>query len=132
MIDFGDAEAAIVAVLQSADTLTGVDVATDLNGYTGGRWLRVIRAGGMPTLWMRVDNPLIAVAAYGDTKSQALDLARAARSAVYAARGQYVGNGLRLFDVVDTEGLTWSPDERNPDQSRYLFTLALVTKPESP
>ena len=132
MTDFGDAEAAIVAVLRQGAGLDGVDVATDLNGYTGGRWLRVIRTGGIPTLWMRLDNPVIAVAAYGADKTDALDLAGLARSAIHAARGQYVGNGLRLYDVMDTEGLSWSPDENDPDLNRYVFTLALVTKPATP
>lgn len=129
MTNFGDAEAAVVAILRDDTALSGIPVATDLVGYTGGPWLRVIRTGGIPTLWMRIDNPVIAVAAYADDKAAAHDLAGTARSAVHDARGAYVGNGLALYDVMDTEGLAWSPDENNPSVPRYLFTLALVTKP---
>ena len=129
MTSFGDAEAAVCAVLRADPGLAGVRVATDLIGFTSGKWLRVVRSGGIPTLWMRLDNPVIAVAAYADDKGTALDLAWAARAAVHAARGQYTGNGLSLYDVMDTEGVAWSPDEDNPALARYLFTLALVTKP---
>lgn len=130
MTVFGDAEAAVVAILQTDATLAGIDVATDLVGHSSSdRWLRITRTGGIPTLWMRIDNPVIEIAAYAPDKATALDLAGTARAAVYAARGQYVGNGLALYDVMDTEGLTWSLDEQNPVQARYVFTLALVTKP---
>jgi hypothetical protein len=126
---FGDAEAAVVDILTADGNLLGVNVATDLIGYSAGRWLRVVRTGGIPTMWMRVDNPVIEIGAYAPDKGAALDLAVAARAAVYAARGQYSGNGLALYDVADSDGLSWSPDERNPALARYLFTLALVTKP---
>lgn len=129
MTVFGDAEAAVVAILQNDPTLSGVGVSTDLVGFADSRWLQVQRTGGIPTLWMRVDNPLITVTAYGPDKASALDLAGLARGAVFAARGQYVGNGLALYDVMDADGLAWSPDEQNPAQARYVFALALVTKP---
>lgn len=128
MSAFGDAEAAVVDILTAAPGLAGVNVATDLVGYADGRWLRVARTGGTPTMWMRVDNPVIEIAAYAPEKGDALDLADAARTAIHAARG-YIGNGLALYDVADTDGLAWSPDERNPALARYLFTLVLVTKP---
>lgn len=129
MTDYGDAEAAVVAILQNDPALAGINVSTDLTGFASGRWLRVIRTGGIPTLWMRVDNPIIAVAAYGTDKASALQLAGLARGAIYAARGTYVGNGLVIYDVMDVDGLSWSPDELNPELPRYVFTLALVTKP---
>lgn len=129
MTTFGDAEAAVVDILVAADGFENVNVATNLIGYSTGRWLRVIRTGGIPTMWMRVDNPVIEVAAYAADKGEALDLANAARAAILAARGQYVGNGLALYDVVDNDGLAWSPDEQNPELARYVFALALVTKP---
>jgi hypothetical protein len=128
--DFGDAEAAVVAILRADPALAGVSVSTDLIGYhSGDDWIRVTRTGGIPTLWMRLDNPVMEIAAYGPDKSSALGLARAARSAVFAARGIYAGNGLALYDVVDSEGLTWSPESESP-AARYAFTLALVTKPD--
>lgn len=129
MTNFGDAEAAVVTILRADPALAGITVRTDLMGFSGGQWLQVTRTGGIPTLWMRVDNPVIAVAAYAGSKAAAHDLAGAARSAVHSARGAYVGNGLALYDVMDVDGLTWSPDENNPDLPRYLLSLALVTKP---
>jgi hypothetical protein len=130
MTDFGDAEAAVVAILAADPRLAGVTVATDLVGYSGAdRWLRVGRTGGIPTLWMLVDNPVIAVAAYAPDRGAAFDLAGTARSAVYSAQGAYVGHGLALYDVMDVDGMVWSPDTENPAVARYVFTLALVTKP---
>jgi hypothetical protein len=131
MTDFGDAEAAVVAILQADPALTGVTVSTDMIGYAEGTWLRVMRTGGIPTLWMRLDNPAISVAAYAQDKGAALDLAGIARSSVHAARGSYIGHGLALYDVMDVDGLSWSPDELNPALARYVFTLALVTKPDA-
>lgn len=133
MPKFGDVEAAVVDILGDSAAVSAygsVGIATDLIGYSpGDKWLRVVRIGGTPTVWMRFDNPLVEIAAYGPDKATALDLAAAARDAVYAARGNFVGRGLSLFDVGDEDGLAWKPDERNPTTPRYLFTLSLVTRP---
>lgn len=130
---FGDVEAAIVAILKASAGVTAynpVTVATDLIGYTKpARWVRVARTGGVPTLWMRLDNPLVTIAAIAEDKGAAVDLAAAARSAVFAARGLYSGNGLALYDVGDEAGLTWDPDDADPSIPRYTFTLSLVTRP---
>ena len=130
---FGDAEAAVCDILRdSADiaAFTGVTVATDLIGFAyPARRLKVTRTGGMPTLWMRVDNPVIEIEASADTKGIAYDLASAARAAVFAARGTYTGHGLALFEVADSTGLTWSPDTADPDVARYTVRLSLVTRP---
>lgn len=130
MVAFGDAEAAVAAILRAnpAVMALGATVATDLIGYRiPARWLRVTRTGGVPTWWSRMDNPVIDVDAYGANKAQALDLADAARQAVFAARGVYSGHGLRLYDVVDVKGLAWTPDTLNPASARYSLTLGLVT-----
>lgn len=131
--NFGDVEAAAVAIMH-ADAATmafaGVTVSTDLVGYAAGaRWVRVVRSGGVPTRWMNVDNPTLALACYAEDKATAHDLADAARSALLAARGAYVGNGLSVFDVADTEGLSWSADDVLPSVGRYTFALQLVTRP---
>lgn len=129
MTDFGDAEAAVVAILQDEPALAGAPVSTDMVGFTSGRWLHVTRTGGIPTLWMRTDNPVIVVGAYAADKASALNLAGLARGAIHAARSSYVGSGLALYDVMDMDGLSWSPDELNPALPRYTFTVAMVTKP---
>lgn len=130
---FGDAEAAVCDILRAAPQIlafTGVTVATDLIGYAyPARRLRVTRTGGVPTLWMRLDNPEIEIEASAETKAVALDLAVAARGVVFAARSTFIGQGLLLFDVNDATGLTWTPDAADPDVSRYLLKLALVTRP---
>lgn len=122
-----DAEAAVVDVLAAA--VPDATVAADLVGYTvGDRWLRVVRTGGTATAWMRLDHPAVEIAAYAPDKGAALDLAIAARTAVFAARG-WTGHGLRLWDVADAEpGLSWSPD---PDSQapRYLVPVTLSTRP---
>ncbi|HLL68814.1 MAG TPA: hypothetical protein VK453_24335 [Micromonosporaceae bacterium] len=128
---FGDAEAAVVDILRDSTQVDAFNpvISTDLIGYTAGdKWVQVRRTGGIPTLWMHVDNPLIAFDVHADDKGVALDLADAARGAVFAARG-YSGRGLQLYDITDTTGLTWAPDEAQPDVPRYQFTLSLVTRP---
>jgi hypothetical protein len=133
VVVFGDAEAAVVDILSEASgvtAFTGVTISTDLIGYGAGQpWITVSRTGGVPTLWMRLDNALITFDVRADDKGQAFDMAEAARAAVFDARGVYAGRGLELYDVVDTTGLTWSPDEQQPSTPRYEFTLSLVTRP---
>lgn len=132
-IVFGDAEAAVCDILRASTEITafaGVTVATDLVGYAyPARRLRVSRTGGVPTLWMQLDNPLIDIESCAETKAVAYDLAAAARAAVFAARSAFTGQGLSLFDVADVAGLTWSPDPADPDVSRYTVKLSLVTRP---
>lgn len=124
-IMFGDAEAAAVDILTLAGL--GATVAVDLVGYTAGsRWLRIARTGGIPTLWMQLDNAAIAASAYGPDKAAAHDLAVAARTALFAARGVYIGNGLRVVDVADSDGLAWDVTEPDP---HYTFSVVLVTRP---
>lgn len=131
---YGDAEAAVVAILSADSTvaaLGAVGISTDLIGYDApARWLRVTRTGGTPTSWMALDNALIRIDAYAGDKGAALDLARTARAAIYAARGHYIGNGLRLFDVSDTEGLTWQPDPDDPTTARYVLAVSVATRPD--
>jgi hypothetical protein len=130
---FGDAEAAVCDILRAATQVTaftGVTVATDLVGFAyPARRLRVTRTGGLPTLWMQLDNPEIEIESSAETKDVAYDLAGAARAAVFAARSSYTGQGLSLFDVTDVSGLTWTPDAADPDVARYLLKLSLVTRP---
>lgn len=130
---FGDAEAAVCDILRASPLVaaySGATVATDLLGYAyPARRLRVTRTGGVPTLWMRMDNPLIDIESSAESKAVAYDLAAAARAAVFAARSAFVGHGLSLFDVADVAGPTWSPDAADPDVCRYLVKLSLVTRP---
>lgn len=131
-IVFGDAEAAVCAILtaDSAIADSGATVATDLVGWdTTQPWVRVVRSGGTPILWQRLDAPHITIDTYAPDKAAAHDLAAAARAAVFAARGAYTGNGLLLCDVTDFAGLAWLPDDTEPTIARYVFMLALVTRP---
>lgn len=132
-IVFGDAEAAVCDILRASNqitTFTGVTVATDLVGYAyPARRLRVTRTGGVPTLWMQMDNPLIDIESSAESKAVAFDMAAAARAVVFAARSSFIGQGLTLFDVADVAGLTWSPDPADPDVARYTVKLSLVTRP---
>src|SRR5438034_517091 len=114
MADYGDAEAAVIDIIRAADDLGDVPVSPDLVGLAA-PWVRVQRTGGKPLLWMRLDNPQIAVDVYGADKATAHDLAWAARAAVFAAKGAYTGHGLTLFDVADADGVAWSPDDHRPD-----------------
>lgn len=132
-VAFGDAEAAVCDILRASDPVSafGATIATDLEGYAyPSRRLRVLRTGGAPTLWMRMDNAAIEIESSAETKAVALDMAIAARAAVFAARGSFVGHGLSLFDVADASGgLTWTPDKDDPNTARYVVSLSLVTRP---
>jgi hypothetical protein len=130
---FGDTEAAVCEILRDSPRIaafTGVVVATDLVGFAyPARRLRVARTGGIPTLWMQMDNPEIEIEASAATKGDAYDLAAAARGVVFAARGTFIGFGVALFDVADKTGITWTPDAADPDVARYVVQLSLVTRP---
>lgn len=132
---FGDAEAAACDIIRAntrVRTFDGVTVATDLVGFTSpARRVRVTRTGGLPVLWMRLDNAVVEFEVLAESKAVAYDLSAAARAAVFAARGRYFGNGLALYDVLDDPGggLVFSPDPKDPAVCRYLFKLILVTQP---
>lgn len=130
-VDYGNAEAAAAEIIrESTEVAAEVDdytVSTDLIGYTAATpWVRVWRSGGTPTHWMRLDRPEVSVEVRGPDKGTALALAAAARSALFAAQGQYSGNGLALYDVTDVEGLAWDPEEASP---RYTFAVRMITRP---
>lgn len=130
MTYFGDAEAAACAIIRADPTVAGyaATVTADLIGYaTNDRWVRVTRTGGLPTLWMQLDNAIVTVDAYAEDKVAALDLARAARGALFAATGVYSGYGLAVYDVADSEGLAWAPQDTAP--THYTFAVVLVTRP---
>lgn len=128
---YGDVEKVICDILRNTPAMAPYDpigIGTDLIGYTSpARWLLVTRVGGEPTLWRQLDNPHVRIAAYGEDKGEALDLAIVARDVIFHARGSG-GDGIELYDVDEDEGLQWSPDERDPTIPRYTFTLALVTR----
>jgi hypothetical protein len=130
---FGDAEAAVTDILRASTPLNAIGqihVSTDLIGWVRGqRIVRVTRSGGTPSLWMRLDNPRITVDTVAEDKAIAHDMAAAARGAIFAAMGDYAGHGLLLCDVTDVGGLAWLPDDREPDIARYVFSVALTTRP---
>jgi hypothetical protein len=124
-VSFGDPEAAVVHIL---GTVTGLVASTDMIGYDEQQtWAVVTRTGGVPTLWMQLDNPIITLDVYAPYKGDALDVAEACRVAVFDAVGTYTGFGLKLYDVSDHEGLTWRAD--NDAAPHYTLSLALVTAP---
>lgn len=129
---FGDAEAAVCDILRASDPVAAFDptIATDLVGFAyPARRLRVSRTGGAPTLWMQLDNATIDIESSAETKAAAFDMASAARAAVFAARDTYAGHGVELFDVADAGGgLSWAPDQDDPDVARYVVRLSLVIR----
>lgn len=129
---FGDSEAAVCDILRASDEVAAFDatVATDLVNYAyPARRLRVSRTGGVPTLWMQLDNAIIDIESSAESKAVAFDMAAAARAAVFAARDTFSGQGVEIFDVADSGGLSWTPDPDDPAVARYVVRLSLVTRP---
>lgn len=84
----------------------------------------VKRIGGSPAVRRYLDAANIQIDVWGRSKSEARDIAAAARTALMQLEGQSVTSPVKAFvsGVEDALGLTWQPD---PDtgRDRYLFSV---------
>lgn len=90
--------------------------------------LIIKRIGGTPPVRERLDRASIQVDSWGTTKSEARDLADAARVKLHAMEGKvmttgagYPVNGV-ITGVTDVLGLVWVPDPPT-DHDRYIFSV---------
>lgn len=125
---FPDTEAVAATWLRTRNL--GATVATDLIGFTKGqRRIVVVRTGGTPTLPYRIDNPRLDIDAWGASKSDAHDLAQAARAALHELpTGNHTALAAVVAHVEDESGLTWLPDPET-GAARYVFSLRLAVHP---
>lgn len=88
------------------------------------------RVGGVPRERHRLDRARIQVTAWGNTKSEAFDVANAARIALHRMEGTTLSTGsgapVNAFvtGVEDDLGMFWSPDEETA-RDRYVFGVAV-------
>lgn len=90
----------------------------------------VQRIGGQPAVRQKLDKARIQLAVWGNSKSEARDLADAARLALLDLEGKSVliANGAPVDAFVtavdDDLGLFWIPDPVT-DKDRYMFGVAV-------
>lgn len=89
----------------------------------------VKRIGGIPAIRQALDAGNIQVEVWGTSKSEARDIAAAARVRLLRLEGKSVTTPVAAFvsAVDDSLGLTWQPD---PDtgRDRYLFSVLVYAR----
>jgi len=121
---FPDVEAMVRAALANADIADG-RVYSSIPARPTYPLVRVQRLGGLPAVERRLDRARIQIDAWGNNKSEAFDIAEAARLAVHEAEGTVYGQFDGFITGVEDElGMTFLPDpETNRD--RYVFAVAV-------
>lgn len=127
-----DIEAFLVARLKAdtgaLDTLVGQKIATDLPPSFpahGEARLQLFRIGGPPDPGDgpgHLDRPSVQLNAYGASREQAFDVAKAALAAVLALEGT-TADGVVVTRAFRNLGPTWSPD---PPTGAARFLLGVV------
>lgn len=91
----------------------------------------VQRIGGIPAVREYLDAANLQIDVWGNSKSEADDLATAARIALLGMEGKVVqvpngGQGW-VSGVADSLGLTWLPDDET-GRDRYLFSMVFYCR----
>ena len=90
--------------------------------------ITVKRIGGIPTVRQRLDRVNIQLEVWGNSKSEARDLADAARVAIYLLEPKVCTTGAgfpvnaTITGVEETLGLAWLPDPVT-DRDRYITSF---------
>ncbi len=90
----------------------------------------VERIGGVPAVRQKLDRARLQISVWGNSKSEARDIADQARVALYSLEGtgMTTGGGAPVNAFVTAVrndlGLFWSPDP-DTDRDRYIFGVAL-------
>jgi len=96
--------------------------------------ITIKRIGGIPAVIQRLDAAALQVEVWGNSKSEARDLADSARVELHEMEGKIysTGSGYVADAVVtavrDNLGLTWLPDDLT-DRDRYLFGVRVYAHP---
>lgn len=130
--EFPDAEAFVAWAIRSASIAGLAGVHSSIPKEPTWPLAIVGRIGGLPVERHRIDGPSIQVDVWGGSKSEAHDIAQAARTAVHSLEGGTYGVtdtcpiSITVTSVEDSLGMAFLPD---PDTSRdrYVFGLRLVT-----
>lgn len=127
---FPDAEALIGIILRAA-SITGLSsrVYSSIPKAPTYPLITIKRIGGIPAERHRLDRARIQIDVWGNTKSEARDIADAARVAIFAAEGQtYDETGTEMDGFItcveDDLGLAFIPDPATA-RDRYVFGLAI-------
>lgn len=127
---FGDAEAAVVAILTAAPEIQAfapVTITTDLKGYErGNRWIEVTRAGGSYR-FPRYERPRIDIITFAERRSVAYDLIANAQAVMFREQANYMGHGVNYLACQVESGI-FESNEKDTDQVRYILSLRLILK----
>lgn len=90
---------------------------------------RIQRVGGLPAVRQYLDAANIQVEVWGESKSEARDIAAAARVRLLRLTGQSVTDPVIAFvsAVEDALGLSWRPDPET-GKDRYLFSVIVFAR----
>lgn len=121
---FPDAEALVGDVLRAASLVVDTRVYSSIPKSPTFPLITLQRIGGTPVERHRLDQPRIQIDVWGTSKSEAHDIAQAARVAIHEMEGQTFATAY-VSGVDDAFGLTWFPDPPTA-RDRYIFGVALT------
>jgi hypothetical protein len=121
---FPDAEAVVNTVLRDA-AITGVTgVHSSIPKTPTFPLIITKRTGGVPVERHHLDRARIQVEVWGNSKSEALDIAQEARTLIHEMEGQQFTDPVDAYvtGVDDAFGLQWLPDNVT-HRDRYIFAI---------
>lgn len=127
--DFPDVEAVVAKAIRDAATGAGTRVYSSVPKTPTYPLVTVSRQGGQPAVRRYLDAAEIEIYVWGTSKSEARDIADAARRAVLDLEGTAVTDPVSAFvsGVEDSRGLTWDPDQTT-GRDRYFFTMSVYAR----
>jgi dihydroxyacid dehydratase/phosphogluconate dehydratase len=90
-------------------------------------FVRLFRIGGIPALQRRLDEANLQLEAWGNTQSEARNLAAVTQAAMWELQSTVTDFGV-VADVRDTLGLQYLPDPVTT-KHRYVWSQALRVRP---
>lgn len=121
---FPDAEKLVGDALRAASLTVGSRVYSSIPKTPTFPLITIQRTGGTPVERHRLDQARIQVDVWGESKSQAHDIAQAARVAIHRMEGS-TPTGAVIGGVDDILGLAWSPDPVT-HRDRYIFGVSIT------
>lgn len=134
IIIHGDAEAAIIALINTAPEIIGFSggaprVSSDMIEYQkGDRWIMVSLEGGTK-VWPRIWKPRVDINVFGKTRTTTHNLAQVAQAVIIQGMNQaFPEYGIKLTDAKVETDLFRAPDKET-GSSRYVFAMRLTCVP---